>query len=242
MPTDPVWILDFLAAVMLLVAAYCAARVVTVRRLHRTLHYDVNTAHVAMGAAMAGMLRPDLNLLANGLWEAIFSGFAVWFSWRSVSFLAQHGIRGRSDDHVHGISHYLTHLVRSCAMLYMYWLGMPITGSRGIEMAMSGPPTSAGDPGLTLLLIAILLASAVWQLDAIGRFSPASELALRASGGAAPLPAGADRRPWLAPRGEVACHVAMCLSMGYMLALMVWIPMALLPLELLRSNFEWITW
>jgi Domain of unknown function (DUF5134) len=209
MPTDPVWILDFLAAVMLLVAAYCAARVVTVRRLHRTLHYDVNTAHVAMGAAMAGMLRPDLNLLANGLWEAIFSGFAVWFTWRSVSFLAQHGIRGRSDDHVHGISHYLTHLVMSCAMLYMYFAGVPAVSSPA-GMAMGPAPGTADFVVLPLLFVAVLVISAVWHLDALSRFALVGARAADSPDG-----------QWLAPRLEMGCHIAMCVAMGFMLVLLL---------------------
>ncbi len=28
-------------------------------------------------------------------------------------------------------------------------------------------------------------------------------------------------RPWLAPRLEISCHIAMCITMAYMLVLMV---------------------
>jgi hypothetical protein len=209
MPTDPAWILDFLAAVMLLVAAYCAARVVTVRRLHRTLHYDVNTAHVAMGAAMAGMLRPALNPLPNGLWEAIFSGFAVWFAWRSVSFLAQRGLGGRADDHVHGISHYLTHLVMSCAMLYVYFTGVPAVSSP-TGMAMGPAPGAADFVVLPLLFVGVLVVSAVWHLDALSRFA-----VVRVSAD------GSSEGQWLAPRLEMGCHIAMCVAMGFMLVLLL---------------------
>jgi hypothetical protein len=217
----PAWLAYGFVAVVAAVSIYSVGRLALAKRLGRRDHVAVTTSHALMGLAMVGMLVPRWNWIPAGAWELVFGVLASYFFAMSVRFVAQHGFGGIESGHGHHVSHTLIHAVLDCAMLYMYWLGMPITGSRGIEMAMSGPPTSAGDPGLTLLLIAILLASAVWQLDAIGRFSPASELALRASGGAAPLPAGADRRPWLAPRGEVACHVAMCLSMGYMLVLMV---------------------
>jgi len=138
----------------------------------------------------------------------------------------RHGVAGTSDDHVHHLSHYLVHMVMACVMPYMYWLGMPITAPSPSTMSLSGPPAGAGDPILTLLLVAVLFASAVWQLDSSGRFAPQRQLALSAVGGGSgggtstPVESRADRR-WLAPRLEVACHIAMCLTMGYMLVLMV---------------------
>ena len=44
-----------------------------------------------------------------------------------------HGLRGTDDDHIHHLSHNLIHMVMSCAMLYMYWLGMPITAAPNVE-------------------------------------------------------------------------------------------------------------
>jgi hypothetical protein len=217
----PTWLAYGFVAVVVAVSVYSTGRLALANPLGRRDHVAVDTSHVLMGLAMVGMLVPRWNWIPVGAWELVFGVLALYFFATSVRFVAQHGFGGTESGHGHHLSHSLIHAVLGCAMLYMYWLGMPITGSRGSEMAMSGPPTSAGDPGLTLLIIAILLASAVWQLDSISRFSPASQLALSAVGGAAPLPAGTDNRPWLAPRGEVACHIAMCVSMGYMLVLMV---------------------
>jgi hypothetical protein len=215
----PDWLAYVFVAVMVVAAVYSIGRLALAKRLGRRDHVAVDTSHVLMGVAMVGMLVPRWNWIPAGAWELVFGVLALYFVAAGVRFVAQHGLGGTEGGHGHHLSHSLIHAVLSCAMLNMYWLGMPITGSGGIEMAMSGPPTSAGDPGLTLLIIAILLASAVWQLDAISRFAPASQLALLAAGGA-PV-AGADQRPWLAPRLEVAVHIAMCLTMGYMLVLMV---------------------
>jgi hypothetical protein len=57
---QPTWLVDGLAGVMVAVSIYCVARLVAARRWGRTLHRDVNVAHVAMGVGMAGMLDASL--------------------------------------------------------------------------------------------------------------------------------------------------------------------------------------
>jgi len=222
----PTWLAYGFAVLMVTVSVYCIGRLAVAKRWGRRNHYDVNISHVLMGLAMVGMLVPRWNVIPNALWELVFGIIALWFLALSVRFVRLHGVEGTDDDHVHHISHYLIHMVMACAMLYMYWLGMPITTSSGTSTSMmSGPPAGAGDPGLTLLIIAVLVGSAVWQLDSIGEFSP-RRLALSAVGGGAggndtdETRSGGEER-WLAPRLEVACHIAMCLTMGYMLVLMV---------------------
>ena len=74
------------------------------------------------------MLVPRWNILPDGLWEVVFAVLAVWFARMAMQPLRGHGIRRLSSVNVHQVSHYTIHLVMSCAMLYMYWLGMP--GSR----------------------------------------------------------------------------------------------------------------
>lgn len=216
----PTWLGYGLAVVMVSVSLYCIGRLWVAKRWERRNHQDVNGSHVLMGLAMAGMLVPRWNVVPDAVWEVTFGVIALWFAITSVRFIAQRGVRGADVDHVHHISHYLIHMVMSVAMLYMYWLGSPGSSSTG-AMSMAGPPTGAGDPALTLLFMMVLFASAVWQLDTIGRFSP-RQLALVASagGGVASVSQG-QRAQWLAPRIEIACHIAMCITMGYMLVLMV---------------------
>lgn len=221
----PTWLAYGFAVLMVLVSVYCIGRLVLARRLGRLNHEDVNVSHVLMGVAMVGMLVPRWKVLPGGLWEVVFAVVALYFLARTVRFVARHGIKGTSDDHVHHISHYLIHMVMACAMLYMYWLGMPITLSSESTLSMSGPPSGAGDPGLTLFLIAVLFASAIWQLDSIDQFAP-RQLALATMSGRKSTTAVAasnekGQQQFLAPRLEIACHIAMCLTMGYMLVLMV---------------------
>ncbi len=223
---DPSWLPYGFAVLMVSVSVYCVGRLVVARRWGRRNHHDVNISHVLMGFAMVGMLVPRWNVVPDILWESAFGAIALWFLALSVRFVRRHGVEGTDDDQVHHISHYLIHMAMSGAMLYMYWLGTPLTAPSGAGTAMmSGPPAGAGDPGLTLFIIAVLFASAVWQLDSVTEFSP-RQVALRtvdgelvgSAGGGNP---GGGGSPWLAPRLEICCHIAMCLTMGYMLVLMV---------------------
>ena len=223
--SEPAWILDFFAAVMLAVSAYCAARLATARRLRRTLDYDVNVAHVAMGTAMAGMLSPPLNLLPDTSWEVLFAGLAAWFTWRSASFIAHHGLTGRSSDHVHGFSHYLTHLVMSGSMLYMYVAGVPAAAHNATGIVMGPARGTADFVALPLVFIVVLSVSAVWHTDALTRFTPVRVAAATRTGGATTgvitatgVPEGAR---WLAPRLETGCHIAICVAMVFMLVLVL---------------------
>jgi len=77
--TNPGWLNDIFAAVMLVVAIYSAGRLVAGRAWSRPTHRDVDVAHVLMGTAMSGMLVSDLNPVPNGAWEVVFSLLAVWF-------------------------------------------------------------------------------------------------------------------------------------------------------------------
>jgi hypothetical protein len=54
----PSWLVGLLAAVMIATAVYCASRLAAAWRRRRPTGYDVDVAHVLMGAAMAGMLVP----------------------------------------------------------------------------------------------------------------------------------------------------------------------------------------
>ena len=223
--SDPTWILDFFAAVMLAVSAYCATRLAVVRRLHRTLDGDVNVAHVVTGVAMAGMLAPALNLLGDTAWEVLFAGLAAWFTAKSAVFIARRGLRGRSSDHFHGVSHYLTHLVVSCAMLYMYLAGVSITtahanrhgdGAGGRDRRLRRPPDLVHRRPGRVGGRAPRRAQPVQPGPDDGRGRGRRHHERRAGIGrwaAEPALAG--------PVVEMGCHIAMCVAMAFMLVLML---------------------
>lgn len=235
----PTWLVDLLAGVMLATAAYCAGRLVVAGATRRLTHRDVDVAHVAMGIAMAGALVPGLRVLPDGTWEALFAVLGAWFALAVGRFVRWHGWHGWSTDECHHVSHYASHLVMSAAMVYMFGAGAVMTG--GGAMAPSGLSTS----GLPLLLVLLLMVAAVWYADSVARFSRPVAAAAAAAAAApavelepagAPLGGGGQAgtvrvRPasrvlracdgrWLAPRQQVAAHVAMCVVMAYMLVVM----------------------
>jgi len=233
---------------MITVSIYCSVRLLASRRLRRQINVDVNVAHVTMGVAMAGMLVPALTTLPTELWEAIFVGLAGWFSWQSVRFIARHLGQGGGHD-LHHVSHYLTHLVMSCAMLYMY-LAAPTGGAANAGGMSMGAATgaTANFVGLPLFFLIVLSVSAVWHIDSLSVSSSPEPAVLGVAGASESMQGGGgsnvqgqtmladalspsvtetpdgsafDDRPFMAPRLEMACHIAMCVTMGYMLILML---------------------
>jgi hypothetical protein len=233
--TNPSWLNDIFAAIMLAVATYSAGRLVAAHQWSRQTHKDVDIAHILMGVAMGGMLVADLNPLPNGLWEVIFSLLSAWFILRCYQWVRDPNTGIRNDQNVHRLSRRLIHLVMSLAMLYMYLAAVPTAVVPGGSMAM-GAATGATTNFVLLPLVFIvsLLASAIWELDRLGHLSssrPTRAPAFASMAGGAPTRSedadvsdqGVDKAgiSWLAPRLEGACHIAMCVTMGYMLILML---------------------
>jgi Domain of unknown function (DUF5134) len=131
----------------------------------------------------------------------------------------------RDDSVSHGLSHYLIPLVMALAMLYMYLAVVPPRAGAG--MAMTGP-TGAGANfvGLPPVFVVILCTSAVWQVDALSRYTQSRRTLVAAGRGSDPGPADAplgdpEAATALAPRLEMGCHIAMRITMAYMLVLML---------------------
>jgi hypothetical protein len=225
--SEPGWLLGTFAGLMLAVSVYCFGRLVLAHPLGRALDYDVNVGHCAEGVVMAGMLSPGLQVLPNGLSEGLFAAFSLWFAARLVGFLRAHGLSGHTGPQRHGASHYFTHLVLACSMLYMYFaaagtLRGPATTKT--EMAMGPAPGTAAFVALPLFFVVVLCASAIWHVDALGRYAPRTvAAAVAVPVGAGPSVAGPTRgpAPVMAPRLESACHIAMCVAMAFMLVLML---------------------
>lgn len=176
----PTWLVDGLAGVMLLTAAYCVGRLVVARLFDRGTHLDVDVAHVAMGVAMAGMLVPSLRSLSPGIWEIVFGALAIWFVAQIVQFVARCGVRGLDEDHLHHASHYVTHLAMVVAMIYMFVAlpsAMGLTGD-GAMSDMSPVSGGASASGLPFVTAFVLLVAAVWYADGLTRFTRGRTAAL----------------------------------------------------------------
>ena len=168
----PSWLTGSLAAVMILTAVYSASRLAVSRLRRRTTEFDADALHAVMGAAMAGMLVPRLNVLPGSVWLVIFGMGAAWFGWHAVR--AQ-GLRvsGHSPGRFP-----VPHLIECVAMLYML---LPLHGSRpahgGAGMAMAGMGTSAAPagsfPALAVVLALFMLGYIVWTTDRLASLARA---------------------------------------------------------------------
>jgi len=240
----PFWLAGTFAAVVILVGAYSAGRLAVSLRRGWATESDADALHAVMGAAMAGMLLPPLSVLPNSVWVVIFAIAAAWFGWRAVRTrgFAAAGPLSRFP---------VPHLIESVAMLYMLRPvhgPLPTHGRAGMAAGM-GPSTGpAGSlPVLAVLLAMFMLGYIVWTTDRLtslarartategpgrnrGRGSPAAVPMAAPPGAAGDAPVtragGTGRgdqagRPALAPRLAACGRLAMGITMGYMLMVML---------------------
>ena len=229
---------------MILIAAYSASRLAFSRLRGRATEFDADALHVVMGAAMAGMLVPRLNVLPDSAWAAVFMIAAAWFGW--------HAMRGRGVG-ISGGSRCrfpVPHLIECAAMLYML---LPVHGPRpahgGAGMAMAGMGASAGPagsfPALAVVLALFMLGYIVWTTDRLASLARARTTTAnpdsnsgrghgrgrrrarsgrpgpRTPSAAGTRPGDPAGRPVLAPKLAACCKIAMSIAMGYMLILML---------------------
>jgi hypothetical protein len=212
--TGPGWLGWLFAVVMLGTAAYCAGRLAVAWRSRRPTGYAVDLTHILMGSAMAGMLVPGLGFAPAGLWQVTFAATGCWFAAQAVRGLTRGGrtpAQGWPGAAGHTTTGPFVHALACGAMLLM--LAAPASGARPTALAAGGTAAAGGPlPVLAILCAVGLLASVVLATD---------RLTVLAS-----VPAGAQ-----APRGcagapmslrlAACCDIAVGLTMGYLLILMI---------------------
>jgi hypothetical protein len=189
----PSWILDIAAALMLVVAAVSAARLVAARPWRQgSVVLDADVAHLLMGIAMAGMFTPSLSTLPNTAWEVIFGLMTAWFAVRVILDSQASGVRALAGGHC------APHLVHSAAMLYMLLaMNMPGAGMSGMSGSgmggMSGGSASMtlDHPTIAFVFALILVGYSIWDLDQFSgrRYSLRTARASLAGVGALGIPA-----------------------------------------------------
>jgi hypothetical protein len=160
----PAWILDILAALMLVVAAVSAARLGLARPWQKgAVTTDTDVSHLLMGIAMAGMLASSLTTLPNGVWEVIFALLTVWFGQRVVRDARRNGTRALAGGHC------APHLAHSAAMLYMFLaLAGPASGGSGMGGSGMGGGSAIQTlryPTLAFVFALILVGYTIWDID-----------------------------------------------------------------------------
>jgi hypothetical protein len=239
----PSWLAWIFASVMIATSGYCLTRLAATWRQHRPTDHHVDAIHVLMGVAMAGMLVPRLRVFWTGGWEVVFAVGAAWFGWLAIrEFRGQPTVGGRPG-------HHLQHVLACGAMLYMYLAVATVAKAAAGGSAMGGMAAGGAHfRTLALVLAAALIGYTVWTADRLSSLAPVAALAARsapvpalagavAGGGAGLADAGGDgagtthgdgqapaapgRQVPLSPRLAACCEIAMGVTMGYMLILML---------------------
>jgi hypothetical protein len=205
----PSWLTGLLAAVMLTVAAYNATRLVAAPRRGRAAELDADGVHVVMGIAMAGMLTPALSFAPARLWQAVFAAAGTWFAWQFLR--TRRGARLGPWR----CPHPLPHLIECAAMVLM--LALPAATAATGMAAMTGTLTGAAArfSPLTLLLALFMVGYVMWLGNNLSALAPAP-VATTATG--TTITTGTA---YLAPRCAACCKIAMGVTMGYMLVMML---------------------
>jgi Domain of unknown function (DUF5134) len=185
----PTWLADVLAAIVLAVALFSAARMTASHRagLDGTGEVDADGVHVLMGVAMAGMLVPGLATLPTVVWEVVFAIGAVWFAGRAV-LVRRPGLVSltgwsRRLGPVQCCEYPVPHLIDCLSMVYMLWAVRTVSGSSGMT-AMGGASGGVRLPVLALVLALCVSGYVVWLGDRIQQLAPVRSLALAAPAGA----------------------------------------------------------
>jgi len=231
----PAWLTGSFAALILTVATYCAGRLAVSRLRGKDTEVATDGLHVMMGVAMAGMFEPRLTPIPGGPWRAVFAVAAAWFAWQAVRAGRRPSTR---------CAHPAAHAVECAAMVYMILPVGSWPSGRGLGMTMPGmsPDTTTGNPALTLVLALFMLGYVLWAIDRLAVLSrtpaaatphlagpPLAALTGPATAGilgpSGPGPTADPRRPpggtALAPRLAACYKIAMAITMGYMLILML---------------------
>jgi hypothetical protein len=157
----PAWIVDVLAAFMLVVAAVSGARIAAAKPWRRdAIVVDTDVAHLLMAIAMAGMLAQSLATLPGTAWEVVFGLLGAWFAGRVLTDARRSGLRALAGGHC------APHLAHSGSMLYMFLAVSPATARAS---GMSGGPETATmtlrHPTLAFVFAFVLVGYAIWDLD-----------------------------------------------------------------------------
>jgi hypothetical protein len=227
-----------LAALMIAIAVYCAGRLAVSRLRGQDTEVAADGLHVMMGVAMAGMFEPRLTLIPGAAWRAVFAVAAAWFAWQAIRAGRRPSAR---------CAHPAAHAVECAAMVYMVLPVGSWPSGRGLGMTMPGMSqgTTVGNPALTLLLALFMLGYVLWAIDRLAVLSrtpaaatprlagatrpPLAALTVPTTAGilgpSGPGPTADSRRPpgrtALAPRLAACYKIAMAITMGYMLILML---------------------
>ena len=161
----PTWLTRTLAAVMIAVALYHAARIVPSRLRARPLRYDVDLTHLGMGVVMALMLVAALSPSWSAAGALAFAVPALWFAWRSMRRYVFDGARAAATD--------VPHALTCAAMFYMLASGAaPRPAMAGMRMPVTSDSSVIAVPFAVLMLGVVIGNAALLRQFAASRPAP----------------------------------------------------------------------
>jgi hypothetical protein len=229
---------------MILTACYSASRLAVSPLRGLTTEADADGLHAVMGTAMAGMLVPQLDLLPAATWMVAFGTGAAWFGARALRSRNQSRFSWQCRYPV-------PHLIECIAMLYMLLAVREARPGAGMAMPGMGtsPSTPAGFPALAVVLALFMLGYIMWTTDQLASLARARTTTPRQAGplqhqalvtvasgsraasmirttdtpdtAAMPQQDAAASQALLAPGLAAFGKIAMGITMGYMLILML---------------------
>jgi hypothetical protein len=240
------WLADSFAALMLLTSAYCLCRLGVSWRHRRPTDHQVDGVHVLMGVAMAGMLVPSLRFFWAGGWEIVFGAGALLFGWRMMSDRRAKIHSGHHLQHVLACVAMVYMLAAATAAVKSASGGSAMGGMGGgpahfdtlalvLALALFGYVVWTLDRITSLAPVAAFRASQVPAVALAPAAVGAAQLTAAASGAASggELQSAGDlqsagqsqieprARVPLSPRLAACCEIAMGVTMGYMLIMML---------------------
>lgn len=245
----PSWLALPLAVIMIATAIYCAGRLAAACLWRRSTEIEADSLHVVMGVAMAGMLLPRLSPLPATAWQGGFGAAAAWFACQAVRGRRHRDAAGSRWRHTHPVPH-LVESVAMVYMLAVLPGSWPGWSSQGMAMPAMGGRAAAGGSLLALAVILglFMIGYVLWTADQLTALVRATAVATSGgvrdqsgipvsaagpSGGmdmqdaasvTGAVSSGAAYRPSsaaLAPRLAACYKIAMGLTMGYMLIMML---------------------
>ena len=247
----PSWLAWTFASVMIVVAAYCLTRLLASWRHHRPTDRHVDGIHVLMGVAMAGMLVPRLLVFWVGGWEVVFGIGAAWFGGLAIrEFRGLPTVGGRPGHHLQHVlaCGAMLYMFLAAATVAKAAVGGSAMGGMAggaahfrtlallLAFALFGYVVWNADRLSSLAPVAALaVRSAPVPVLAGAVAGSGASLADARSEGAAgqgagntagagddvQAPAAPGRRVPLSPRLAACCEIAMGVTMGYTLILML---------------------
>jgi hypothetical protein len=154
---------------------------------------------------MAGMLVPGLGFAPDGLWAAVFVVTGCWFGVHAARGVS----RGRSAGAGHPATGPFVHVLACGAMLVM--LAAP--ASRASAMTAGEGGSAGALPVLAVVCAVGLLASVVLAADRLTVLARVPAVGTAGPGGTAGVP--------MSPRLAAGCDIAVGVTMGYLLVLMI---------------------